>query len=148
MGYGHMGISMSATQFVKPCIAQFAGSHFDADTLTGSILVCIKMSDMKLYAQCLTKGAAKGFVAIALLTPQMEVAMGRMTGISQSKEHTQKGHTVGSATESHKQCVRRSEKCFALHKLFYLPFKMSCQFHTLFLNKVGSINSLCRKIGV
>lgn len=86
----------------KPPVPQAACGHLDALAVCAGLMFRIEIRNLKGNVVTLTETADKILVALALLTPQVEVAVQGMYSESQPTEDEDHRYRVGTSTESAK----------------------------------------------
>ena len=86
---------------VKPCVAQFAGCHLDAQLVFRSVVDCVEVFHQQWDAMTLTELPHETFVAVGFLAAQVEIAMKCTKAVTQLGENEQKGHRVGASAQGH-----------------------------------------------
>ena len=72
------------------------GSHLDAHFVLTGVKLSIKMNAMQRYSEPFAKIDAELFIALALFTTQMKIAMGSAYAHSQLLQDKEQRHAVGS----------------------------------------------------
>ena len=82
VGYADSRRSEVGTQLFEVVVAQFASGHLDAYMVQVGVCAGIEVGTMQWHACLLAEFYDKLFVALAFLSPQMEVAMGGLYPIA------------------------------------------------------------------
>ena len=90
----------------KPSIAQTTGGHFNAFPSAAGFGEGVEMLHLKRHIPLLTEAAHKGFVAIALLPSEVEVAMQGGDRDAQFLQHQEQRHRVGTTAQRTKKPLR------------------------------------------
>ena len=74
-------------------------SHLDTDFVLGCILMGVEILDVQRNGKSFAELANKGFVALTLLSTQMEIVVHSMDGTRDLHENVQQADGIGSTTD-------------------------------------------------
>ena len=88
-------------QALKLPVSQFACRHLYRHLALGGIGQCVEVHHLARHPQCVAQLCGEALVAVALLAPQVEVAVHPMAAVSQVCEHPEECHRVGPTAQRH-----------------------------------------------
>ena len=94
-------------------------SHLDTDFVVGSILVGVEILDVQRNGKVFAELADKGFVALTLLSTQMEIAVHSMEGTRELHENVHEADGIGSTTDGNQHFVSFFQQGVLSDVLFY-----------------------------
>ena len=110
----------------EPLIAELARRHLDADFLLTGIGLGVEVRPMECPAHLPAEGLDELLVALALVAPEVEVAVHRHHLVSQAVQHTGKAHGVGTAAQTDHHSRALCQQGISGDEF---PDSLSCFFH-------------------
>ena len=99
--HGHGAAARLLHEGLKPCVAQAAGCHFDAFARTLGLAGRVEVLHVQRHAEPFAQLAHKGFVAVALGAPQVEVAVRCRDTDAPFVQQQEQRHRIGAAAQCH-----------------------------------------------
>ena len=113
-------------QALKLPVSQFACRHLYRHLALGGIGHRVEVHHLARHPQCVAQLCGEALVAVALLAPQVEVAVHPVAAVSQVCEHLEQCHRVGPAAQCHQhprivcqQLLLAYELLYSLSRLHY-----------------------------